>query len=181
MLKVATMLSKAMKASSNEDEDISTQPDINLESKIHNLKAARSLANEITETGAKLFDSLGKERGLREARVKALEFLDSISKNLESNNEQEYIERCIRDLMSNQDGQISQMQEMVEKLRQSEKQLESKIERRGAELERAKKRYQGISSVRPEHMDEYEKLEGELERYYQVYVDKFRNLDYLEN
>jgi clusterin-associated protein 1 len=35
--------------------------------------------------------------------------------------------------------------------------------------------------VRPEHMDEYEKLEQELEKFYQVYIDKFRNLDYLEN
>lgn len=30
-------------------------------------------------------------------------------------------------------------------------------------------------------MDEYEKLEQELEKFYQVYIDKFRNLDYLEN
>lgn len=73
------------------------------------------------------------------------------------------------------------MEDMVNKLKQSEAQLESKIERRGAELERARKRLQGISSVRPEHMDEYEKLESELEKYYQIYIDKFRNLDYLEN
>lgn len=30
-------------------------------------------------------------------------------------------------------------------------------------------------------MDEYEKLEQELEKFYAVYIDKFRNLDYLEN
>lgn len=30
-------------------------------------------------------------------------------------------------------------------------------------------------------MDEYEKLEQELEKFYQIYIDKFRNLDYLEN
>ena len=73
------------------------------------------------------------------------------------------------------------MQEMVNQLKTSEKQLESKIERRGAELERAKKRLAGISSVRPEHLDEYEKLEQELEKFYSLYIDKFRNLDYLEH
>ena len=78
--------------------------DFNLDSKLANLKAAKNLANEITETGAKLYDSLGKERDLREARIKAIEFLDSISKNLDSNTEQEYIEKCIWDLMGNQDG-----------------------------------------------------------------------------
>lgn len=30
-------------------------------------------------------------------------------------------------------------------------------------------------------MDEYERLEAELERLYQVYVEKYRNLDYLEH
>ena len=30
-------------------------------------------------------------------------------------------------------------------------------------------------------MDEYEKLEKELQRYYEIYMEKFRNLDYLEH
>ena len=30
-------------------------------------------------------------------------------------------------------------------------------------------------------MDEYEKLEGELKRHYEVYLERFRNLDYLEH
>ncbi len=30
-------------------------------------------------------------------------------------------------------------------------------------------------------MDEYERLEEELQRLYGLYVDKFRNLDYLES
>jgi clusterin-associated protein 1 len=57
------------------------------------------LATEITESGAKLFDLLGQERDLKEAREKALEFLDSISRNLDSNNEQVYIEKCIRNII----------------------------------------------------------------------------------
>jgi clusterin-associated protein 1 len=107
MLKVASMLNKAMMVSNVDDDDVDTTMDFNLDSKLSNLRAARSLANEITETGAKLYDSLGKENELREARAKALEFLDSISKNLDSNTEQEYIEKCIRDLMGNQDEQIT--------------------------------------------------------------------------
>jgi hypothetical protein len=34
---------------------------------------------------------------------------------------------------------------------------------------------------RPAFMDEYEKLEGELAEEYEVYLEKFRNLDYLEH
>lgn len=35
--------------------------------------------------------------------------------------------------------------------------------------------------MRPAYMDEYERLEIELERLYAMYIDKFRNLDYMEN
>lgn len=95
-----------MKVSKVNDDEILSNMDFNLDSKLSNLRAAKNLANEITELGAKLFDSLGKEKsqGHREARLKSIEFLDSISKNLNSNSEQEYIERNIRDLMGNQEG-----------------------------------------------------------------------------
>ena len=90
MLKIATMMYKAMKSSEAYDEDdTSTQMmDFNTSSKLHNLKAARQMANEITESGSKLFDMLSGERDLRAARDKALEFLDSISRNLDQNTEQ---------------------------------------------------------------------------------------------
>jgi len=59
--------------------------------------------------------------------------------------------------------------------------LEEKIKKKSAELERAEKRYKSLVNVKPAFMDEYERLEAELERLYQVYVEKYRNLDYLEH
>lgn len=73
------------------------------------------------------------------------------------------------------------MGKMIENLRSDEKELESKIQRRATELERSDKRLKGIEQVRPEFMDEYEKLEQEIEKYYNMYIEKFKNLDYLEN
>ena len=43
---------------------------------------------DITSVGARVYDLLGKEPDLRQDREKANQFLDSISRNLESNNEQ---------------------------------------------------------------------------------------------
>lgn len=101
MLKIASMMYKAMQSSNtlDDDEASGSMMDFNMSSKLHNLKAARQLASEITESGAKLFDLLGQERDLKEAREKALEFLDSISRNLDSNTEQVYIEKCIRNII----------------------------------------------------------------------------------
>ena len=59
------------------------------------------MAGEITESGAKLYDLIGHERDLRANREKAIEFLDSISKNLDSNTEQQYIEGAIKKIIGN--------------------------------------------------------------------------------
>lgn len=55
------MMYKAMQSSNGNDDDDPNGAlmDFNMNSKLHNLKAARTLATEITESGAKLFDLLG--------------------------------------------------------------------------------------------------------------------------
>ena len=67
--------------------------EFSLPSKLSNIKETRQIATNITESGAKLFDLLNKENDLRENREKAIAFLENISRNLESNNEQQYIEK----------------------------------------------------------------------------------------
>ena len=179
MLKIATMLSKAITYSATDEESISS--DFNLSGKLFDLKQARQMAKDITDIGAKLFDKMDKETDLQVARTKALDFLDSLSKNLDSNKEQEYIERCIKDIISTQKESVSQMEKMYENLKQDEESLEQKIKRKSDELERAEKRLKSIQNVRPAFMDEYEQLEKELEKLYSIYVERYRNLDYLEH
>lgn len=57
----------------------------------------------------------------------------------------------------------------------------SQIKKKQTELERNEKRLKTLQNVRPAFMDEYEKLEQELQRQYDVYMVRFRNLEYLEN
>lgn len=52
----------------------------------------------------------------------------------------------------------------MENLSADEANLEAKIEKRSQELERNKKRLRALQSVRPAFMDEYEKLEKDLEQ-----------------
>ena len=56
---------------------------------------------------------IGHERDLRANREKAIEFLDSISKNLDSNTEQQYIEGAIKKIIGNQTNKMEEMQETV--------------------------------------------------------------------
>ena len=175
LLKIASMLYKAQTSSTteiNESSNYYKGLDLSLNTKLQNLKSARELASEITDSGAKLFDLLSREKDLKEARDRALAFLDNISHNLDSNAEQEYIRNCIRDIINGQTGSLSQMEKMLEELEKDEKNLESKIK---------KKRIKSLQSVRPAYMDEYERLEQEVEKVYELYVIKFRNLAYLEH
>ena len=118
--------------------------DFNTSAKLQNLKAARQLATEITESGAKLFDMLAHEKELKKARDNAIEFLDSISRNLDTNSEQQYIEKCIRNIIDSQERKMGEMEETVRQLKQDEGELMNKIKRRRTELERAEKRLKGM-------------------------------------
>ena len=186
MLKIATMMYKAMQSSDamiehEDDMGPNTMMDLNLSSKVHTLKSARQLASEITESGAKLFDLLSKEKDLKSSRDKALEFLDSISRNLDSNSEQVYIEKCISNIIGNQTKKMNEMEDTVKQLKLDEAELLNKLSRRKTELERAEKRLKGIENVKPEYQEEYERLEAELQKFYSIYVEKFTNIDYLEH
>ena len=56
------MLYKAMTVASVDEEDSASILDFNMSSKLHNLKSARELSLQITESGAKLYDLIGKEK-----------------------------------------------------------------------------------------------------------------------
>lgn len=94
---------------------------------------------------------MGQEKDLKEAREKALEFLDSISRNLDTNTEQVYIEKCIRNIIDQQTRKMNEMEDTVKQLKQDETELDNKIKRRKQELERAEKRLKGIENVKPEY------------------------------
>lgn len=179
LLKVAQLLYRAQHTSSVDEEE--SVLDFGVSSKLAALKTAKSLASEITSCGAKLFDLLTREPVLREAREKATAFLDSITRDLGSTAEQDYIKRCIREIISEQSENLHTLGNMLAELEKDEKSLEAKITKRGAELERAQKRIRSLQSVRPAYMDEYERLEQELQRYYEIYVLRMRNLSYLEH
>ncbi|KAI5167865.1 Clusterin-Associated Protein 1 [Manis pentadactyla] len=58
--------------------------------------------------------------------------------------------------------------------------FEAKTEKRKLELERNWKRLQTLQSVRPAFTDECEKIEEELQKQYDIYLEKYRNLASLE-
>lgn len=124
---------------------------------------------------------MSREPDLRKNRQDALNFLDSMGRSSDSSNDQAYIERCVKEIIKQQDESTAELTKYVTNMEREQKNLEDKIKKKTAELERAEKRYKSLVNVKPAFMEEYERLEAELQRLYQLYVEKYRNLDYLEH
>ncbi|XP_022084775.1 clusterin-associated protein 1-like [Acanthaster planci] len=176
LLKVTSVLYGAMRTNVGDGEedgenDGASSLSFDISSKISDLKACRLLASQITTKGASLYDLLGKEVELRELRTTA------INKPLEINE----IEKGLHGSIKGVEHHIKKTQQMLENVASDEANLEAKIDKKKAELERNHKRLQTLQSVRPAFMDEYEKLEVDLEKQYETYLERFRNLTYLEH
>ncbi|XP_072273705.1 clusterin-associated protein 1 isoform X2 [Pyxicephalus adspersus] len=174
LLKVTTVLYNAMKTKGIDaiqagEEDTSTFK-FDLGNKITDLKMARQLASEITSKGASLYDILGKEADLREMRTAA------IARPLEINETEKVLRMSIKEVLE----QCQKIRDLLANGASDEENLEAKIEKRKKELERNRSRLQTLQSVRPAFMDEYEKLEEDLQKQYEIYIDKYRNLSFLE-
>ncbi|OWY96219.1 Clusterin-associated protein 1 [Phytophthora megakarya] len=185
LIKLARVLYEASRielAAQQEPDDDDDEVSVKslLGSRVKDPKATRQLASDITQSGAKLYDLLETELDVRDARQQAIRFLDALSTNHENSSEQKFLERSIQDILVNQQDNVELTERQVVELDAEEKALSAKIKKAQADLERSEKRLKSLQHVRPAFMDEYEKLEKELERQYAIYCERFRNLDYLQ-
>lgn len=142
-----------------------------LGSRILEMATARELASEISSKGASLCNLLGKEVGFWEKRTSAIE------RPLEIGNTEKVLRATIKEVHNS----IGNTKEMLSDLMSNESTLDVKIKKKTQELERKQKRLQSLQSVKPAFMEEYELIEQELQRQYEMYVQKFSNLCYLES
>ncbi|CAL8285136.1 unnamed protein product [Merluccius merluccius] len=174
LLKISSVLYNAMKtkelSSQEAGQEEPSRFKFDLGSRVSELKAARELASEITAKGASLYDLLGQEAELRERRVAA------IARPLEINETEKALRAAVKEVL----GSVQRSKEMLENVASDEVSLEGKIEKKRQDLERNQKRLQTLQSVRPSFMDEYDRMEVDLQQLYETYVEKFRNLSFLE-
>ena len=176
LLKIASVLKSA-------NEHVSTEGDIKSDGLAHSeagedsdtakaidVHETRRLASEVTQRGALLHDLLSEEEKLRSARQNALARpLDVTEVEAHINTATEAVEESIK-----------RTEEAISESSKDEKNLEAKLEKRKAELERTEKRLESLKKVRPQYMDEYEKLQDELQELYDTYIERQRNLHYIE-
>ncbi|XP_018345276.1 PREDICTED: clusterin-associated protein 1 [Trachymyrmex septentrionalis] len=174
MLKIATLLYDAQNCSNIEQNQSSNNQNavnFDISDKINELKTTRQLASQLTINGAALFDLLGREVELREIRN------TKIARQFDTSE----IEVALKDVIENTRKEISETKKQIDNVKDTEQNLDARIERRKTELDRNQKRLHTLKKVRPAFMEEFEKLEIEFRALYDDYLQKFRYLAYLEH
>ncbi|XP_070172397.1 clusterin-associated protein 1 [Polyergus mexicanus] len=174
MLKITTMLYDAQNSCSieeNRSDNNQSAMNFDISDKINELKTTRQLASQLTINGATLFDLLGREMELREIRN------TKIAREFDTTE----IEAALKDVIANTHKEIDETKKQIENVKDTEQNLDVRIERRRTELDRNQKRLHTLKKVRPAFMEEFEKLEIELRALYDDYLQKFRYLAYLEH
>lgn len=175
LVKVASIIDRALQLA--DEPSTSSEDEIQVEKTIEATNRARSLVEEITAICSRLSSMLENECEDGNDRTNALRFLNSvignnasardhcyatISRNVDmTNSAKDRLDKQCKILISNQHG------------------MEEKIQKKSIDLERTLKRLESLKHVRPAYMDEYEKLEKDLEVEYERYVVRLRNKDYL--
>ncbi|XP_011700898.1 PREDICTED: clusterin-associated protein 1 isoform X1 [Wasmannia auropunctata] len=174
MLKIAVLLYDAQNSSNTEkNQSGGNQNAVNFDisDKINELKTTRQLASQLTINGATLFDLLGREVELREIRNM------KIARQFDTSE----IEVALKDVTEYTRKEISETKKQIDNVKDTEQNLDARIERRKTELDRNQKRLHTLKKVRPAFMEEFEKLEVEFRALYDDYLQKFRYLAYLEH
>ncbi|XP_014470110.1 PREDICTED: clusterin-associated protein 1 [Dinoponera quadriceps] len=175
LLKMTVLLYEAQSSSGSAEQNRpgSNQNTANFDisDKINELKTTRQLASQLTINGATLFDLLGREVELREIRN------TKVARQFDTSE----IEIALKDVIDSTRKEIDETRRQIDNVKDTEQNLDARIERRRTELDRNQKRLQTLKKVRPAFMEEFEKLEVELRALYDDYLQKFRYLAYLEH
>ena len=143
-------------------DQVSTNDELN--STLAAAKKASHLISEISSTSSRL-SSLVRKEG---------QALQSFDLNAT-------VESSIDNVLQTTKSKVERLDKQCKLFLSNQRGMEEKIVRKTQNIELASKRLEGLKHVRPAYMDEYEKLEKELEGEYDRYVVRLRNVDYLKS
>lgn len=199
LLILASLLSNTAKLAREEESSSKINNDYNNESKISDVpgfsrddnlskhidlsdvKRLRKLASELTEKGARVFDLLKAEQERnRSQKEETLKFLDAASTGFDDCPEIKHVESTLKQILEKKQCDVADMEQECKVMESDKSDIIEDIKRKTLDFERNKKRLESIQNARPAFMDEYEQLEIELQKHYELYMERYRNVHYLK-
>eukprot|EP00388_Colpodella_angusta_P031890 GDKK01024710.1.p1 GENE.GDKK01024710.1~~GDKK01024710.1.p1 ORF type:complete len:459 (-),score=112.63 GDKK01024710.1:146-1522(-) len=183
LLKFATFLYESLRASNSVLKNGDMDREI-LESKLskrlEDVRALKTVPSEIVLTGQALITLLQSEMNNREFRDKAIAYLEQSSVDVSGTGQQKLMTDVQRLLTTDRED-LKRLQEELRLLEADGQQARETYEREKEDTARTAKVLQQLMASRPAFWEEYDKIEEELEVVYSDWVEKLRNLDYLES
>lgn len=178
LLKIASLLYEALRAHAGGNDSNGnsgsgtwgTSSSIDVTAYIQDLRLSRELASQVTTKGATIYELLAKEIEMRDARNASINNLLELGK----------VESAIREAITFTKESIENTKSLIENVSSTESSFDTKIEKKQSELDRNQKRLQTLKKVRPAFLEEFERLEIELQQLYQEYITRTRCIAYLE-
>lgn len=186
LLKLALVLFKAHQIALESDDDGDSNG-VKLEkfkgcSIDINVNEATTLATEIINLGAQVQELLLYEIENRPRRTNALKFLDTMSSSLDvCTEEHNHVETRILHKIQTTREELGELTHKNSDLVAEEHRLQLAIKKRERDIERNQQRLDSLKTMRPSFLDEYEELEKEYHKQYDIFVERYRNVDYLEH
>lgn len=140
---------------------------------------ARLLVSEITDISTRLSSLMKNESQDGNERAKVLQNLDTALKD-EHSEEHSQVKSGINNMLQSANSAVERLDKQCKILISNQRGMEEKIRKKTIDLDLTSKRLESLKHVRPAYLDEYEQLEEELQKEYEIYVVRLRNIDYLE-
>eukprot|EP00979_Chaetoceros_neogracilis_P013357 scaffold3797_cov267-Chaetoceros_neogracile.AAC.11 len=148
----------------------------------NDIKTLRSLTSQLTETGARLYSLLANEVECKERRDNVSAFIQAATLNdAESSSSLDAINDRLQFLLQGVKVELAALEEEVAHMGADRNDILTDIKRKKEDLERSNIRLQSLHSARPAFMDEFETLEIDLQKHYELYMERYRNVHYLKH
>ncbi|XP_055714009.1 clusterin-associated protein 1 [Phlebotomus papatasi] len=170
LLKITSVLIHAPNDVKTQEDEVKSINEIDLSDRIEDLRRVRELSTELTNRGASLYDLLGKEPLNKETRE------HQANRPMELSS----VEHALVSSFSAMQNKVQSAKTYLEQSREEVTNLNSRLQRKQQELDRSKQRLLALQKVRPSYLEEFEKLEEELNGLFDTYLTRHRTVDALK-
>ena len=148
---------------------------------MEDIRSLRSLATKVTESGARLYSLLTTETEAKKEREKVSTFLEAATSSFGPSSELETIEQSLNEQLEEVTRNFASIEDDFIHIEADKNDLLADIKKKSEDLDRNNKRLESLEMTRPAFMDEFEEVEIELQKQYELYMERYRNIHYLKH
>jgi len=141
------------------------------------------LTSKLTEAGANLHSLLQEETKVELDRSEFHNLIQSIiveGNEVASTKESDSFHDAMNRILEQKKNDLHILQEEIDEIKADQHDLQLNIQRKKDDIERNENRLKSLQSTKPTFMNELKALEDDLQKHYDLYMERYRNIHYLQ-